>query len=187
MADAAVRHIVALLGCEGTGKSAISVQWIESQFIDEWHPTVEDIYRKQLKVDDIHCRIEIWDTSSDFNILGVQAEKYRSMGTCVLVYGINSRKSFDKLAAYYLFAQGLSAARKIMFSLIGNKIDLENERQVSTEEGEELAEAMGASFIESSAKTRHNMEKILSDLIKRERTLNPVPIPLEPKKKCYLM
>jgi GTPase KRas len=86
----------------------------------------------------------------------------------VLVYSIASRATFDRLE---VFRQNMVRVKRTppVFVLVGNKSDKTYEREVSREEGAALARQWGCEFLETSAKTRANVEKLFTDLIRTLR------------------
>lgn len=90
----------------------------------------------------------------------------------LLVYSISSRQSFDEIQTYH--QQILRVKDKDYFPMIivGNKCDLEAERQVSRREGEMMAERFNCRFIETSAKSRINVENAFYDIVREIRRYN---------------
>jgi GTPase KRas protein len=76
----------------------------------------------------------------------------------ILVYAITSRSSFDEIASFREQIRRVKDKDKVPMILVGNKCDLETERQVTTSEGQELSKSFGCPFFESSAKSRINVE-----------------------------
>lgn len=93
----------------------------------------------------------------------------------VLVYSITDRNSFRAASQYKTQFERVRRADDIPFILVGNKFDLENRRQVSTEEGQALARQFGCPFFETSAALRHNVDDVYLNLVreirKRERAI----------------
>lgn len=91
----------------------------------------------------------------------------------VLVYSITDRNSFLAASQYKTQIERVRRADDIPLILVGNKFDLENKRQVSTEEGQSLARQFGCPFFETSAALRHNVDDVYLNLVreirKRER------------------
>ncbi len=91
----------------------------------------------------------------------------------VLVYSITDRKSFEELPSIHahIFMQKDKDIKSgtIPMVLVGNKVDLERNREVTTSEGESLARSWGVPFFESSAKTRHNIEECFISIVKTIR------------------
>ena len=54
---------VVLFGSGGVGKSAITVQFVAGRFVQNYNPTVEDVYRKDIEVNKEPCVIEVLDTA----------------------------------------------------------------------------------------------------------------------------
>jgi GTPase SAR1 family protein len=76
----------------------------------------------------------------------------------LMVYSITSRSSFDEITSFREQILRVKDADKSPMVLVANKSDLENERQVTTGEGQDLAKSFGVPFMETSAKTRVNVE-----------------------------
>jgi Ras-related protein Rab-2A len=82
---------------------------------------------------------------------------YRGAAGALLVYDITRRETFNHLASWLEDARQ-HANSNMTIMLIGNKCDLAHRRAVSTEEGEQFAKENGLVFMETSAKTAHNVE-----------------------------
>lgn len=83
----------------------------------------------------------------------------------MLVYSIASRASFDMITIIRDKILNATGADTLPMVIVGNKADLDSQRQVSTEEGQQLAESFGAAFVETSAKSNRNVDKAFEALI----------------------
>ena len=99
-------------------------------------------------------------------------ESYVRCHGYVLVYSITSQSSFERLSGWW--KPVLEARRRLGLDtdtlplvLVGNKCDLEDERQVSRDQGERLAREWGCSFIEASAKTGHNVDEVFKGIARQ--------------------
>jgi GTPase KRas protein len=111
-------------------------------------------------------------------------EQYMRTGEGFLcVYSITSRPSFEEISTFY--NQILRVKDKDYFPVIivANKCDLEHERQVSTQEGRDLAKNFGCKFIESSAKSKVNVDEAFYSLVREIRRYNKENNPKEAGKK----
>ncbi|PSR71273.1 hypothetical protein PHLCEN_2v12787 [Hermanssonia centrifuga] len=178
---------VAVLGDGGVGKTALAVQ--------TYDPTIEDAYRKQLVVDNRMCFIEVIDTAGQEEYKTLRDQWVREGQGFILVYSIASRATFERLE---VFRQAMLNVKrqKPVFILVGNKSDKQFEREVSREEGSQLARSFGCDFLETSAKTSQNVEKLFTTLVRLLRqtkqaeqgTPGPTrPAEKEKKRKCIIM
>lgn len=86
------------------------------------------------------------------------------------MYSITSRTSLQELVSFREQISRVKETQKVVpLVVIGNKSDLENERQVSTQEGMDLAHTFGCAFLESSAKTRVNVEESFFQVVREIR------------------
>ncbi|KAG0059306.1 ras-like protein [Linnemannia elongata] len=161
-----------VVGGGGVGKSALTIQFIQSHFVDEYDPTIEDSYRKQCVIDDEVALLDVLDTAGQEEYSAMREQYMRTGEGFLLVYSITSRNSFEEISTFY--QQILRVKDKDFFPiiLVANKCDLEHERQVSTHEGRELAKQFNSRLIESSAKQRINVDEAFYNLVREIRRFN---------------
>jgi len=159
---------VAVLGDGGVGKTALAVQFTLNCFVETYDPTIEDAYRKQLVVDNRMCFVEVIDTAGQEEYATLRDQWVREGQGFILVYSIASRSTFDRLE---VFRQSMLRVKrtKPIFMLVGNKCDKTYEREVSKEEGAQLARTFGCEFMETSAKTAQNVERLFTNLVRSLR------------------
>ncbi|KZP18992.1 ras protein [Athelia psychrophila] len=175
---------IALLGDGGVGRKALAVQFTLNCFVETYDPLLEVGYRKQLTVDNKMCVVNVLET-------GGQEEYGRDPEErgFILVYSITSRSTFDRLEVFrQLMLQG---RRKPIFTLVGNMCDEFTDREVSEEEGAALARSFGCTFLETSAKTGHNVEHLFTSMIRDLRSTRlsdaaPMTMPKPKSKKCCI-
>lgn len=155
-----------VVGGGGVGKSALTIQLIQSHFVDEYDPTIEDSYRKQCTVDNEQVVLDILDTAGQEEYLAMREQYMRTGEGFLLVYAINSRNSIEELQTFYEQIQRVKDSDNVPVLVVGNKSDLEVERQVSYEEGLEFAKALNCPFLETSAKQRINVEEAFYGLVR---------------------
>ncbi|KAH7104186.1 ras protein [Auriculariales sp. MPI-PUGE-AT-0066] len=165
---------IAVLGDGGVGKTALAVQFTMNCFVEvcTYDPTIEDAYRKQLLVDNKMCFVEVIDTAGQEEYSTLRDQWVREGQGFILVYSIAARSSFDRLET---FRQNMVRIKrgKPIFMLVGNKADKGYEREVSKEDGMQLARSFGCEFLETSAKTAQNVDKLFQDLVRQLRMSRP--------------
>ncbi|KAI9728604.1 MAG: Ras GTPase [Cirrosporium novae-zelandiae] len=161
-----------VVGGGGVGKSCLTIQLIQSHFVDEYDPTIEDSYRKQCVIDDEVALLDVLDTAGQEEYSAMREQYMRTGEGFLLVYSITSRQSFEEILTFQ--QQILRVKDKDYFPIIvvGNKCDLESEREVSKQEGEALARQFGCKFIETSAKERKNVENAFYEIVREIRRYN---------------
>lgn len=161
-----------VVGGGGVGKSCLTIQLIQSHFVDEYDPTIEDSYRKQCVIDDEVALLDVLDTAGQEEYSAMREQYMRTGEGFLLVYSITSRTSFDEIPTFQ--QQILRVKDKDYFPVIvvGNKCDLEVERAVSQQEGRELAQHFNCKFIETSAKSRVNVDEAFYNLVREIRRYN---------------
>jgi len=163
---------LAIMGGGGTGKSNLTMRIINGVFTDHYDPTLEDAYTKEnYLVDGKTVDLEITDTAGQDTFIGIRDQYYRNCDGFVFVYSIADRGSLADVEERHSSLQRVKEAEdKGMppIVVVGNKCDLENERSVSPEEGQDLTKSLGdtAVFIEASAKTNLNVEEVFQQAAK---------------------
>lgn len=165
----ATEYKLVIVGGGGVGKSALTIQLIQNHFIDEYDPTIEDSYRKQVTIDDETCLLDILDTAGQEEYSAMRDQYMRTGQGFLCVYAITSRSSFDEISSFREQILRVKDADKVPMVVVGNKCDLESERQVSKAEGQDLAKNFGCPFLETSAKSRINVEESFFELVREIR------------------
>lgn len=172
-----------IVGGGGVGKSSLTVQFLNGYFM-LGDPTIEDSYRKQVSIDGEDCLLDILDTAGQEEYSAMRDRYMRTGQGFICTYSITSRSSFDELTAFREQILRVKDEDIVPMILAGNKIDLEDERQVTYAEGNEIALAFGCPFFETSAKARINTDQIFFDLVREIKKDNAIRYaPSTPKKK----
>eukprot|EP00878_Enallax_costatus_P011036 GHUV01011526.1.p1 GENE.GHUV01011526.1~~GHUV01011526.1.p1 ORF type:complete len:169 (+),score=38.48 GHUV01011526.1:605-1111(+) len=111
-----------------------------------------------INIDGKQIKLQIWDTAGQESFRSITRSYYRGAAGALLVYDITRRETFNHLASWLEDARQ-HANPNMTIMLIGNKSDLSHRRAVSTEEGEQFAKEHGLIFLETSARTAHNVEE----------------------------
>lgn len=163
-----------VVGGGGVGKSALTIQLVQSHFVDEYDPTIEDSYRKPCTIDGEQVLLDVLDTAGQEEYSAMREQYMRTGEGFLLVYSINSKNSLEELQSFFEQIQRVKDADVVPVLVVGNKCDLETERQVSYEEGAALAKSFQAPFLETSAKQRINVEEAFFGLVRGIRDSDKV-------------
>ena len=180
---------IVVLGGGGVGKSALVTMFICNHFPDDYDPTIEDAYRKQVTIDEITCLLDILDTAGQEEYSSMRDQYMRAGEGFMLVYSIISRQSFEEIVS---FREKIFQVRDkdcnsdfIPMILIGNKCDLIANRMVTTQEGVDLARSFSIPFLQSSAKNSINIEESFYELVRVIRKNDVAFVRIQPKStKC---
>eukprot|EP01121_Diplochlamys_sp_Union-15-3_P009314 TRINITY_DN2536_c0_g1_i4.p1 TRINITY_DN2536_c0_g1~~TRINITY_DN2536_c0_g1_i4.p1 ORF type:complete len:201 (-),score=41.72 TRINITY_DN2536_c0_g1_i4:49-618(-) len=155
-----------IVGGGGVGKSALTLQLVQNYFVDDYDPTIEDSYRKQVNIDDETVLLDILDTAGQEEYSAMRDQYMRTGQGFLLTYSITSRSSFDELHQFKEQIHRVKDTNKVPIVLVGNKVDLEEQREVTSAEGQERAKIYQCPFFESSARTRVNVENGFYELVR---------------------
>ena len=127
---------------------------------------MEDSYRKQVNIDGEDCLLDIFDTAGQEDFSAVRDQYMRTGDGFLCVYSIILEPSFSAVSGFYEHILRVKDLEELPFILVGNKCDLDNERVVTREEGEKLSRQLGCRFMETSAKTRHNVVEVFHEIVR---------------------
>ena len=160
------RRKIIFLGAPGVGKSAIIMRFKDDIFLDYYEPTIQNVYKKLLNFHEEYIELEIIDIDgqTEYTIFSFSKLTYGIHGY-ILCYSIENRQSFELLKILHSKLINL-VGRDIPMVLVANKSDLVNRREISYEEGRNLADKMNCcQFIECSAKANLNINKVFYSLL----------------------
>ena len=148
-----------VIGAAGTGKSCLLHQFIESQYKEDSSHTIGvEFGSKIVPVGGRTVKLQIWDTAGQERFRSVTRSYYRGAAGALLTYDITNRESFNCLTNWLTDARTL-ASPQIVILMVGNKKDLEDEREVTFLEASRFAQENGLMFLETSAKTGQCVEE----------------------------
>lgn len=185
------QYKLVVVGGGGVGKSALTIQFIQSHFVQDYDPTIEDSYRKQCVIDDRVAHLDILDTAGQEEFSAMREQYMRTGEGFLLVFSVTDRSSFDEISKFQIQILRVKDKDEFPMILVGNKSDLENERTVTNAEASELAKKMKVGYTETSAKLRTNVESSFYDLvrcIRRSNETNDQTVkPPKKKGKCTIL
>ncbi|CAF0724600.1 unnamed protein product [Rotaria sordida] len=170
-----------MVGSGGVGKSALTLQYMYDEFVVDYEPTKADSYRKAVMLDGEEVQIDILDTAGQENYAAIRDTYIRSGEGFLLVFDVTDAESFGDLNELYeQILRVKNGGTNIPAILVGNKIDLAERRKVTLEEAEQKARSWSIRYIETSAKTKHNVDKVFCELMRIVRPFkNPIREPRE--------
>jgi len=182
---------VVVVGGGGVGKSALTIQFIQSHFVDEYDPTIEDSYRKQCVVDEEAALLDILDTAGQEEYSAMRDQYMRTGEGFVMVFSITDKNSFSDIATFYKQILRVKDKDTWPMILVGNKSDLESERTVSTAEAKQFAREHDLEYIETSAKQRLNVDVAFHEVVrvirKYVKSKAPAKLKKKTKSKCSVL
>ena len=155
------------LGSTTVGKSSMVLRFSEDKFDDNQFATIGiDFKTKYIKIGDASVKVFFWDTAGQEKFQNIAKQYYKGANGVLLIYDITSRKSFERLDFWLKELKDNNRIEELFLCLIGNKIDMEEKREVTTEEGEKYAKDNNLNFFEVSAKTGKGINKLFSTVVK---------------------
>lgn len=165
-----------MLGDGGVGKSALTLQYVQHNFIDYHDPTIEDAYQQRTVIDNQPCLLDILDTAGQVEFTAMREQYMRCGEGFIICYSITDRHSFNEALEYRNLITKVRVTEDVPVILVGNKVDLDgNQRVVTTEEGKALANKFGCCFYETSAAHRQHVDDVFHTLVREIRKYNAAP------------
>ena len=168
--DHMFRYII--VGDMAVGKSCLLLQFTDHKFRHQHELTIGvEFGGKTIEVKNKNVKIQIWDTAGQEAFQAITRTYYKGAIGALLVYDITRHETFEHINKW-LNEIKANGSKDICCILIGNKKDLEEQRQVRYEEGKDLAEKNNLLFLETSAKTAENVQECFT--ISAERILDQI-------------
>jgi len=122
---------------------------------------------KNLVLDDKKIKLQIWDTAGQERFKSLTPMYYRDAKAALLVYDITSAATFAKVKDWVNELR-VGVPDDIIMVVVGNKLDrADKHREINAEVGQDYARSVGATFIETSAKTKEGVEELFRDVAVR--------------------
>lgn len=167
-----------VLGPGAVGKSAVCTRFTNDHFHEDYDPTIEDAYRKRVKIDGRIAMLDILDTAGQEDFSALRAVWYRNKNGFLLVYAINNPTSLNELNKLYEELTTHYEGEVLPpILLVGNKSDLEDDScELLWESAEKLAaEWKTVEHMKTSAKTAYNVKAAFANIVRATRVKTDEP------------
>eukprot|EP01092_Planopodium_desertum_P003163 TRINITY_DN15455_c0_g2_i1.p1 TRINITY_DN15455_c0_g2~~TRINITY_DN15455_c0_g2_i1.p1 ORF type:complete len:224 (+),score=75.75 TRINITY_DN15455_c0_g2_i1:47-673(+) len=169
---------VIILGDSGVGKTSLMNQYVNKKFTTQYKATIgADFLTKEVLVEDRLVTMQIWDTAGQERFQSLGVAFYRGADCCVLVFDVNVAKTFENLDSWrdeFLIQAGPRDPEHFPFVVLGNKIDVENQRVVSKKRADAWCKSKGdIPYFETSAKAAINVEQAFQIIAKNALKQEP--------------
>lgn len=156
---------VVLIGDSAVGKSQILARFARDEFSLDSKATIGvEFQTRTLVIQHKSVKAQIWDTAGQERYRAVTSAYYRGAVGALLVYDITKRQTFEHIPRWLEELRG-HADKNIVIMLVGNKVDLEDQRAVATDDAKEFAEKEGLYFLETSALDATNVETAFTTVL----------------------
>ena len=154
------------LGDGKVGKTSILKRYKEDAFTTHHLTTIGiDFITNDVKIGTELVTVKIWDTAGQERFRTITHTFYKQAQGVLLVFDVTDRMSYENLHSWITSIHE-HADEKIIKYLVANKIDLTEERKVTKEEGQKMAQKYGMKYFETSAKANINVTECIESLAK---------------------
>ncbi|KAG0260688.1 GTP-binding protein [Mortierella polycephala] len=162
------------------------IQFVENVFVDSYFPTIERTFTKTLTFHGQPYEVELIDTAGQDEFSIFNGKHALDVHGYVLVYSVTSKLSFDMIGVIRDKILNFTGTDWVPIVIVGNKTDLQGQRQVSREEGEDLAAKWKCLSCETSAKTNLNIGRAF-ELMIAEIEKSTESVPEEKQGECIIL
>ena len=163
-------HKVIIVGSGSTGKSALTLQFMYDEFVEDYEPTKADSYQKKVVLDGEEVQIDILDTAGEEDYAAIRDNYFRSGEGFLCVFSITQDESLQAAKEFREQIVRVKGKETIPFILVGNKSDLTDQRADTLANAQAQANEWKVPYVETSAKTRENVDKVFFDLMREIRS-----------------
>ena len=158
---------IIVVGDSGVGKSCLTMRGTKKHFEDCYSPTVGfEFFTFNIRINDKNIKLQIWDTCGQEAYRSLITSFYRNASLAILVYSIDNQNSYNNIEAWLNEIKSQSNPDTKTF-LIGNKLDLENQRRIPKDIAQHFCKDHGFNYFEeTSAKTGDNAQKVFINAAK---------------------
>ena len=158
---------ILLIGDSYVGKTSLLLQYIERECPENHMATIGVEFRdKIIQIDNKKVKLQVWDTSGQERYRSITKNFYRNADGVMFVCDVTKEKTFDNIKNWIIDSEQNANNSNFKKILVGNKIDLKEERVIDTEQLQNFANKKEMNFYETSAKDGTNVDLIFTELAK---------------------
>jgi Ras-related protein Rab-1A len=157
---------ILLLGDMAVGKTCLINRYTNGVFKEEYISTVGfDYYTKQEEINNKTVQVKLWDTAGQERFKTLTPSFLRNAEGVIIVFDVTSQDSFDNVKGWINSIKSNLGEKIIPIIIVGNKIDMENMREISKEDGKKIASENDFKYFETSAKTGIGVDEAIKEIV----------------------
>ena len=159
---------ILLIGDSSVGKTSLIQRYANGIFKEEYLATVGlDYYTKQEMINNLNVLVKLWDTAGQERFKALTPNYFRNAEGVVLAYDVTNSESFENLKFWINSIKSNLGEKNIFIPIIiiGNKIDMEDMRDITKEDASKFAKENNYKYFETSAKTGEGVDEAIRDLV----------------------
>mmetsp|Transcript_66695 Transcript_66695/g.124579 ORF Transcript_66695/g.124579 Transcript_66695/m.124579 type:complete len:213 (-) Transcript_66695:288-926(-) len=169
------KYKVILIGDQQVGKTCLLTRYLDNTWSDAVEATIGvDFKTHTEKVGNVDVRLQLWDTAGQERFRSLTTTYLKKSAAAVIVYDVTNKTSFDTVQSW--LKEVRNASEDPLIFVVGNKMDLQEKRQVTTDEGLQVAKLVKAEFAEVSAKTGDNVSVLFHKIAETLLAATPVEV-----------
>jgi len=156
---------IVIVGKSAVGKSSIMIKFTDDRFTENYLTTIGvDFKFRSFKLKEESFKLQIWDTAGQEKYQTITKTFYKGAHAVIIVFDITSRISFEEMTNMWFREVESNCDKDVQIAIVGNKCDMESQREVSHEEANNFAIKNNSTYFEASAKSGTNIEQIFFGL-----------------------
>ena len=171
---------VLLLGDSSVGKTCFLLRYCDKSFQEAHLSTIGLDYRlKSMTLqNDKKIKLQIWYTAGQDRFRAITKNYYKGANGIILIYDVTNKQSYENVKNWLTQIKE-EANPNVIIYLAGNKIDVEeDQRVITTEDGQKIADEYKLPFKETSAKNGINVNEIFQELVEKiDETFSKLEVP----------
>ena len=162
--NAQIRIKLLIIGDSAVGKTSMLLKYTDNFFPESHLATIGVEFKtKEVEYNGYNIELQVWDTAGQERFKSITKSFFRNANGIIFVYDITQKNTFKNVKDWIKDSEVNDFGFQRI--LVGNKIDLQNKRQISLEDAKEWADKKNMEVIETSAKTGANIDKAVLKLI----------------------
>lgn len=145
------------------GKTKIYYRYVNGDFDNKYKPTIMfDFLYQNIKINDSNFVLQLWDTAGCEEYKSITRTYFNNCACCIFVYDITKEETFKSIRDWIEEVNSNNTNKDIIFILVGNKYDLQEERKITQEQANAIANEYNMEFFETSALNGYNIDEIFN-------------------------
>lgn len=160
------KYKIVIIGDSGVGKTAVMERFTEpGEMKKEYQATIGvEFKQRAFSVDGHEMSLYIWDTAGQERFKSITQTYYKGAMGAIIMYSVDNRKSFEHIDIWLEELENVTKGREVSKIIVGNKNDLDEERQVGCEEARKKARKLQMPLMETSALTYDGIDNVFGTL-----------------------